>query len=203
MIFEYCCLWVLLTVTAHWPNQTDLAMVCPSKDQSCICTIPERERERCQEPHLTAGTKHNISQQNRIRRAHLSVNLLRSLSSNSEKKSSISAGDGESNSRLLLRRAILGVVLRVVLVVADFLEDNLGISFAFVSCCCVGGGVFGLLSLIVGTSNLVSRDWSWNCPLHFSYFCFWDCSCNCSLHSWTSSNCCWIGGSLQFQHRCI
>jgi len=120
----------------------------------------ERERERCQEPHLTAGTKHNISQQNRIRRAHLSVNLLRSLSSNSEKKSSISAGDGESNSRLLLRRAILGVVLRVVLVVADFLEDNLGISFAFVSCCCVGGGVFGLLSLIVGTSNLVSRDWS-------------------------------------------
>jgi hypothetical protein len=88
------------------------------------------------------------------------VNLLRSLSSNSEKKSSISAGDGESNSRLLLRRTILGVVLRVVLVVADFLEGNLGISFAFVSCCCVGGGVFGLLSLIVGTSNLVSRDWS-------------------------------------------
>jgi len=44
-------------------------MVCPSKDQSCICTIPERERERERERDVKSHIpqlKQNITSFNKI-----------------------------------------------------------------------------------------------------------------------------------------
>jgi hypothetical protein len=40
-------------------------MVCPSKDQSCICTIPERERERDVKSHISQ-LEQNITSLNKI-----------------------------------------------------------------------------------------------------------------------------------------
>lgn len=173
------CLRLLQAVVAQEPTQSGQLVAPQSEGRSYICAIQytdaEWEKYSKEDDIQTADRLTNKSIQECVAFNILSTYLSRkrfwSLCSNSDKKSSNSAGDGGSNKRL--RTGLDDFCMTLAPLLMGSRDSHGATSLGFVSCC--GGGVLGLLPHVgewKSSSESSSNCSACGCPWAFSWWCW-------------------------------